>query len=99
VKLVASSVRERAVTLRLEFERGVELRRVRWSGNKLAGIDPADERYGAGPVWPLAGGGWVSFDPVSGAKSEFGFLLRADQSVRALSFKGESAELIARRVE
>jgi len=101
-KLQAALARERAVVLRLEFERGAESFRFVWDERGLLDIQPGPASFLVGRLWPDKQGGLVTYDPQSLAVRQLALMLRADGSVRGLSFPGaaaEASELGARRLD
>ena len=101
-KLQAALARERAVVLRLEFERGAESFRFVWDEGRLVDIRPGEASFLGGRLWPAKDGGLVTYDPASLAVRQLALMLRADGSVRGLSFPGAAAdasELGARRLD
>jgi hypothetical protein len=101
-KLLAALAREHAVVVRLEFERGAEAFRFEWSERALLDIRPGAGSFLVGRLWPALHGGLVSYDPASLTARQLSLLLRADGSVRGLSFPAagaDAAELGARRLD
>lgn len=101
-KLLVTLAREHAVVMRLEFERGAEAFRLVWNERALADIRSSGSAFLAGRLWPAKQGGLVTYDPASLSVRNLALMLRADGSVRGLSFPGDAAEaseLGARRLD
>ncbi len=101
-KLVASLARNQTVVLRLEFERGAEITWFTWSGRTLQTFHPGAAIFQSCRLWPAKEGGFVAYDPASLSVRKLALMLRADGSVRGLSFPadhGDGAELGARRLD
>lgn len=101
-KLVASLARAETVVARLEFERGSELVWFAWNGGSLRSFQPGPAIFQSSGLWPAKDGGFVSYDPASFTQRRLALMLRADGSVRGLSFPadgGDASELGARRLD
>lgn len=101
-RVVACLPREQAVVLRLEFERGSEIVWFTWEGRTLREFQTGPTSFHEGRLWPSKQGGLVTYDPRTFTARQLALMLRADGSVRGLSFpgdQGDAGQLGARRID
>ena len=91
-KLLASMARQETVAVRLEFERGAEIVWFAWNGRTLSAFHPGPASFQSGRLWPAKDSGLVTYDPASLSVRRLSLMLRADGSVRGLSFATDTAD-------
>ncbi len=101
-KLLACLPREETVVVRLEFERGAEITWLHWNGRVLSEFRLGPATLLSGRLWPAKDSNFVTYDPASLVARKLALMLRADGSVRGLSFAqeaGDASDSSARRLD
>jgi len=101
-KLLACVAREETVAVKIDFERGAEIVWFVWNGRVLTEFHPGPAIFSSGRLWPAKDSGLVTYDPASLSVRRLALMLRADGSVRGLSFAtdaGEASDSSARRLD